>query len=426
MKKHDLFMAACLKQRYLWRSWICTIFAVSKLPEDHTPEPYDIDYRDDGVYFYDDQIKQWAKIEDAVINEPLFNYRFQVDFPEGFFPNAKGVVRTTYGRAIYNWMCLIWPFGDAVEFINAKVTSKTPVPTIISKLVDDDKYLENQGMIKASSLENHLSALSQTTVLSPLICPTGTERTIIASEEVRAYIKKALAEKGDNLTRQDLVAIQNHAIELDKKYLAEDGESLDFYISGTTLKVRRFKQLYMFGAVDAFHEDGKFDFIAESLDEGIPIAKLPAVFNDGRQGSYDRGLDTAKGGYGVNNYKQISQNLRVMQGDCGAKTHHVLLDDVTFDAYCTKSGFNKVVNGKVVPIDASDKGNIVAMRRPLLCKHGPTTFCSACAGSVISKTETQVASDIPQIQSDIMYGFMSAMHGNVQETAKFDFKKHMR
>lgn len=426
MKKHDIFLAACTAQRYLWRSWICTIFAVSKLPDDHEPEPFDIDYRDDGVYYYDDQLKQWAIVEDAKPNEPLYNYRWAEDYPAGFFPNAKGPVRTTYGRAIYNFICLIWPFGDAIEFINERVTAKKPIPKIIAKLVDDDKYLPDQGLIKASAMENHLSGLSQLTILVPLICPTGTDRTLIASEKVRAYIKKALAEKGENLTRQDLVAIQNHAIEMDKEYLAEDGESLDFYISGITLKVRRFKQLYMFGAVDAFHEDGKFDFIPESLDEGIPIAKLPAVFNDGRQGSYDRGLDTAKGGYGVNNYTQISQNLRVKQGDCGAATHHVYIGDDEYVAYCVKSGFNKMVNGKPVPLDASDKGKIVAMRRPLLCRHGADSYCSTCAGTVISKTETQIASAIPQIQSDIMYGFMSAMHGNVQETEKFDYKKHMR
>lgn len=428
MKKLDVFIAACKAERWRWRNWICAIFAISRLPENHIPEPFDIDYRDDGVYYYDDTQKQWALIEDSKPNEPLYHYRWAEDFPKDFFPNHPGAIRTTYGRAIYNWMCLIYPFGDAVGFINKQVTSKTAVPLIAPITVDDDaKVPEGQKFIKASQIEDHLSALSQTTTLAPLIAPTGTWRTLIPSKKVLEYIKTAIVAKGDKLTRQDLVEIQENAVKLDKEYLAEDGESLDFYVSGTTLKVRRFKQLYMFGAVDAFHEDGKYDLIVESLNEGIPVAQLPAVFNDGRQGSYDRGLDTAKGGYGVANYQQISQNLRTVPGDCGTKiVHHVLLDEDGYRAYAVESGFNKMVGGKPAPIDRSDIGKIIAMRRPLLCKHPKPTFCSVCMGTTLAKTEKGVRSSVTKVQSDIMYGFMGTMHGNAQETATFDIEKHLR
>lgn len=430
MKKFDLFIAACKEaERWRWRSWICTIFNVSMLPDDHEPEQYDIDYRDDGVYYYDPNMRDWAIIEDAKPKEPLYQIRWAEDFPAGFFPNAPAGIRTTYGRAIYNWICIIYPFGDKIDFLNQQVTSKTAVPLFAPIVVDDDVVIkEGDRLIHTKHVEEHLSALSQTTALAPLITPTGTERTMIASEDVRKFIKEAIAAKGDKLTRQDLVEIQAKAVEMDKAYLREDGESLDFYVSGTTLKVRRFKQLYMFGAIDAFHNDGKFDLITESLDEGIPVAKLPAFFNDARQGSYDRGLDTAKGGYGVSNYQQITQNLRVPENsDCGTKiVQHLLLDEPGYKAYAVQAGFYKMVNGKPTAIVKEDIGKIIAMRRPILCKHEPPTYCSICAGTLLAASERQVASDTTNIQSDIMYGFMGAMHGNLAETATFDINLHLR
>lgn len=427
MKKFDVFLNACKEGRWKWRSWICTIFAISKLPADHEPEPYDIDYREDGIYYYDNQLKNWALIEDAKPGEALYDYRYAMDFPANHFPNHPDPIRTTYGRAIYNWICVIFPFDDKVEFQNRKMNAKSLVPVFAPRVVDDKLATEGTNLIKASSVENHLSGLSQLTSLAPLIAPTGSERTFIPSKKVRAFLKAELAKYNNKPSRQQLVEICLQAIELDKEYLAEDGESLDYYVSGATLKVRRFKQLYMFGAVDAFHEDGSYDLIIQSLDEGIPIEQLPALFNDARQGSYDRGADTAKGGYGVSNYMQITQNIKVIVGDCGTKiTHTVRLDEDSYKAYATGPGFNKMINGKPVPIVKSDIGTIVKMRRPLLCKHKPPSYCSTCVGTTMSKTEHGAASGITQIQSFIMYGFMSSMHGNEQITAEFDIRKHIR
>lgn len=85
-----------------------------------------------------------------------------------------------------------------------------------------------------------------------------------------------------------------------------------------------------------------------------------------------------------------------------------------------------MVGGKPTPIDRSDIGKIIAMRRPLVCKHPKPTYCSVCAGSTLAKTEKGVRSSVTKVQSDIMYGFMGAMHGNAQETATFDIDKHLR
>ncbi|MGL5648933.1 MAG: hypothetical protein ACRDDY_13880 [Clostridium sp.] len=427
MKKFDLFLLACKAERWKWRSWTSTIFNVSRLPPDFVPEPYDIDYREDGIYYYDGQLKAWAIIEDAKAGEPLYDFRYAMDFPADHFPNHPKPIRTTYGRAIYNWICVIWPFGDKVEFQNKKMNAKSLVPIFAPRTVDDDVDTNGTNLVKASNVENHLTALSQLTSLAPLIAPTGSERTFIASKEVRKFIKAELAKCGGKPTRQQLVEISKQAVELDKKYLAEDGESLDFYVSGATLKVRRFKQLYMFGAVDAFHEDGDYDLITESLDEGIPTDKLPALFNDARQGSFDRGADTAKGGYGVSNYMQITQNIKVSPEPCGTKiTQTIKLDDHSLKLYGIDAGFNKMVTGKAMPIDKSDVGKVIQMRRPLLCKHKPPGFCADCVGHIMSKTERGAASGITQIQSYIMYGFMSAMHGNEQDTAEYDFRRHIR
>lgn len=429
MNKFDLFLESCKAEKWRYRQWMCSIFNVTRLPENFVPGPFDLQYKEDGVYYYDDKLKSWVQIEDAKANEPLYDMNWAMDFPAGHFPNHPEPIRTTYGRALYNWMCIIYPFGDKVEFINKPADARTAVPLFAPITVDDDVEIGDQKLVHAKAIEDHLSALSQTTALAPLITPTGTERTLVASPEVIKYIKDSLKALNNKPTRQQLVEIQNHAVMLDKKYLAEDGESLDFYISGTTLKVRRFKQLYMFGAVDAFHDDGKYDLITQSLDEGIPIADLPALFNDARQGSFDRGADTAKGGYGASNYMQITQNLAVdMTTDCRTKvTQTIMLDEDWYKVYGSEAGYYKIVNGKPVPITKADIGKVIQMRRPLLCGHAKTgTICHICMGTTMAKSEKAIKSGITQMQHFIMYGFMSAMHGNEQVTARYNFKKHIR
>ena len=127
MNRHELFIAGCKAGRWRWRSWRISLFSVTKLPLElppdldeeeveifsiYEPEQYDIDYRADGVYWFDKEGGQWNKLEGEDPTKPLYNDRELAKFPALTCVNQPQELETTYGRMLYNFLVITYAFGD--------------------------------------------------------------------------------------------------------------------------------------------------------------------------------------------------------------------------------------------------------------------------------------------------------------------------
>ncbi len=446
MNKKELFVAGCKANRWKWRVWRISLFSVTRLPLDvaydpdnpetemfdvYTPEPYDIDYRDDGIYWFDPTMSNWQLLEGADPTVPLYNYRCLTTFPADSVPNQpKGELKTTYGRLLFNWMVLYYAFGTKIPFLQ-----KTDANKIVAKFADnahDDSYVPSspdEVFFTASEVARFVKMCFEFYPMCHFITPTGTVRTLMTDPKVEETRDKLLAEYGNGrvLTAKDVAEIQEKLIQMDIDWLSQD-ESIDYYIDRKSIAVKRKKLFLLHGLETAFRDDGGFTLIAKPLYKGTDLTKLPEVFNAVREGSYDRGADTALGGEKVNFLQRIYQNTKVVPGDCGTKLlYRFTLNKYNKSAYL---GLNMFDGKDYVELTESlvEKymGKTIAIRRPMLCKAPHTDFCEVCSGDALTRQPRAVAAEISAVGSDVMYAFMSSMHGVELAVATFDPLFHIR
>lgn len=444
MNRHELFIAGCKAGRWRWRSWRISLFSVTKLPLElppdldeeeveifsiYEPEQYDIDYRADGIYWFDKEGNQWNKLEGEDPTKPLYNDRELATFPAMTCVNQPQELETTYGRMLYNFLVITYAFGDKIPFFH-KGRSGDVVKLFANKAVDDD-YQPKDGEVVffASEIAKFVKAQYELPSMSPYVTPTGTARSLTTDPNVEKVRDELLAKYGNGrkLTAADVAEIQEVLIKMDLDWLSQD-ESIDFFISRKSVSVKRKKLFLLHGLETAFQKEGHFILISKPLYKGTDMTKLPAVFNAIREGSYDRGADTALGGEKVTFLQRIYQNTKIIPGDCGTKIlYRFLLTEYNYRSYLGLNMYDGVNYVELTEeVAKANLNKTIAIRRPLLCKATHTDFCEVCCGKALSRSPRAVASEISNVGSDIMYAFMSSMHGNELSTARYIPGLHIR
>lgn len=413
MTPHDIFVAGCLANRWKWRSWRISLFAVSLLPDDHDSEVYDIDYRTDGVYWYNEQ-REWVKLEGVDPLQPILDNRKMAKFKAGDIGNHPEAIETTYGRALFNWMVIHYAFGTKIPFqhyTNTNNVTKLFIKDVVDIPEEGVARLDNK--FYPDEVARYVKALFELTSLCPYITPTGSTKSLTTHPDM-LKVRDALIEKyKDKLDDQTtIVKIQDELVALDRQWLSDD-DAADFYLSDKDYTVKRKKMFGMSGVESAFREDGSFTFIPKSLEEGWDMDNLPAIYNSTREGSLDRGLNTAKGGEKVTLLQRMFQDLRILKGDCGTKRVHKFV--------LTKDNWRNYINMNIVKgtglvrlteeVAKENFGQMISLRRPILCQQPDGDHCSACAIESLARDPSAGAAEISAIGSRIMLAYMSAMHG---------------
>ena len=188
------------------------------------------------------------------------------------------------------------------------------VKKFASKAVDDD-YVPKEGEVVffASEIAKFVKAQYELPSMAPYVTPTGTARSLTTDPRVEKVRDELLSKYGNGrkLTAADVAEIQEVLINMDIEWLSQD-ESIDFFISRKSISVKRKKLFLLHGLETAFQKEGYFTLIAKPLYKGTDMSQLPAVFNAIREGSYDRGADTALGGEKVTFLQRIYQNTKII------------------------------------------------------------------------------------------------------------------
>lgn len=428
MKKFDALIGGFRAERWKWRLWRISLFCITRFPSDETPNNFDFDYRQDGVYCYLD--KEWILLEDANPNEELFDNRKLAEFPANLFAHHPEPITTTYGRALFNKMVIEYAFGDKFgEFIHYMMPNKIAakfIPRFVKK-GDEDKAVGGSP-IYADEVARFVEGILNTTSLCQYITPTGTETSLTIDKSVREYRDKVLDELGDNITLEQVAELKKEMARMDKATQSQD--SLDFYLGSKPFDVTRMRNFGMYGDSRAFQKSGEFTLVRKSLDEGVDLDTMVAKNNETREGSYDRGNNTAFGGAKANGLYRIFQDATVDMHDCGADTQLIAIEEDNYHDYLN---MNYVENGTVAifteEIAKTKIGKTIRLRRPILCQAGgtdPKRFCLYCTSMKLANDPSALKSLLYNVGSEIMYVFMKAMHGSSLKTSHFQYRKHIK
>lgn len=334
--------------------------------------------------------------------------------PGGPIPNIKEPVETTVGRVIFNQLVFVEPFGVSFPFENkAMLVDKGDVVNTINKALLAKK-------ITVQSYRMCLDRLFYLGHFTELCTPGITERALSTSDEV-ARRKKELYEKyKDTLNDPETIAkIENELIALDKAYLKGDN-SMRFYTpqGGKSFDLYRKKLYIAVGGIEAFSNDSsKYEFLRNSLEDGLRVEDLPVYGNESRKGSYQRGHETRKGGALTKDVIRAFHDSRITLDDCHTKRGIPIdFEKVPIEKFM---GRYILLDNKWVEITKDLAKMLPAktytMRSPLYCQC-QNGFCYKCVGRLFAELDVkQLSLMIVDISTTFMLASMKNMHGTKLE-----------
>ena len=364
-----------------------------------------------------DNLVKEKTVQLAVLSDnPLERLMTEVDTldlePGGPVPNVTEKMTTTVGRVIMNQLVYVEPFGTVFPFENRVVNlgSGDVVNTV------------NQALLsKKISVESYKMCLDRLFYLghfTELCTPGFTERSVTTTSKITSRKKELYEKYKDTLNDPETISkIEDELIAIDKEYMKGDN-SLRFYTpqGGKAFDLFRKKLYITVGGIEAFSKDSsKYEFLRNSLEDGLRIEDIPVYGNESRKGSYQRGHETQKGGYLTKLVIRAFHDSSVVTDDCGTK-RGIMID---FNLIPIEKFIGRYIllQNKWVEITSSlaktlPKSHPYLMRSPMYCqcKNG---FCYKCIGKLFAELDVrQLSLTIVDISTTFMLASMKNMHGS--------------
>lgn len=374
------------------------IFTVVSLKGDDTCLAYIDRYsKDEFVFKYLDsgETRIFNEIDTFTINP-------------GDIVNCKEPCETTVGRFLLNEVLFVQPFDDFFPYCNDLWNVDKTHKAIAKAML--------AGTIKVPQYKKYVDRLFFIGHFTEL-CVPGYSRAALTTHPDMQKVKEELLAKYKGRLNDPLVIaeIENILIALDKEYLKND-IVMRFYapLGAKPFNIARKKMYIAVGGIEAFSKDsGQYTFIANSLSEGWDVKSFPAIANEIRKGSYNRGHETQNGGAQTNDLVRVFQDLKIVMDDCG--TDKGLIVDFKKISVDNFLGRTIRVGNEWITITDSNKNNFVnksyLMRSPMYCT-AKSGLCYKCAGETYSKLDIKHVSMLAvDISSTFTKLSLKAMHG---------------
>lgn len=357
-------------------------------------------------------------ITDRKTTEPLFDILSPIVLTGDDLINIDGSVETTIGRAIVNYITLVYPFKAKIPYQN-KPFDAGHLESLVGSALRDDVITvkEYVTFVDCASMIGGLSKLVNVAATPKNISkPPGLEKY---KKEVQAKFDKEFGEEW----RKDPLKVGKYVDELrdyDKEYMKDD-PSYGKSMSKKLMHNDRSKMFLSFGVEVGFDEDS--EFIDGSLLDGCSKDKreLKTLFNTSRAASFNRGHETQKGGAVAKDLLRVSNGLTIKTGDCGStlyKTIHVKSKDIAK----TLNGTYMLGSTKLEPIVNGEAliGKTIKIRSPIYCREKGKVFCSTCCGKDFANKEFAGSLFLTTVSTTILTAALKSMHDATIVTVNID------
>jgi hypothetical protein len=451
MKRLDFFLAAMRAGMYRHKNWVISAFAITQENPDAykgDPYPYRIIQTPTGVFFVNpENPEELESLDDLVPGQPPFNKAEKVSIKVGDIENVYNLINgvteagieTSYGNILANCILLVYPFGRKIPFLLGKIKPEQLEDMILPRLVDDPVEGELAPVTRTSDIARSIyvseylkftNAMTYISGFANLWVTGGTEKCLLPPPGLKEFKESLFKKYGidpsdQNFDPEVIAKIAAELKGLDAQWLAGD-DALNFLI-GSKVDVTRGKKFLMVGAEAGLGDGQNMELVPNSLAEGWDVDKMPAMINNLRAGSFNRGAETMKGGESVKWLQRASSNINILPGDCGTK----LGKNITLTPELRKKylNFSALVPGAGTTTvrlteDVIDQyiGKQLAIRSPMYCIHKHTDYCATCVGPRLEENPTGSSSAISDFGSTIMLMFMKANHGKALLLKKYDYK----
>lgn len=430
LTKEEFYIEALKAGSYRKKVWVIRGFSVVRSKQDQEPIPYDIRYNRDSteVYFPFGDEWHWVSIKDAIPFEPLFMPADPITVTPAVIPNCKREVASTYGDLLFNWIVLVEPFGDRIEYRVGGPLSISDVEREIANLLVDDEDISGikpePHQITIQMYMYYGRCMGSLAGYTQIFVPTLTAKAMTTDPRVREKRAELLELYKDRLFDPVVQAkIQDELIAMDREWIKGD-PSEGFLLSNKTFGTARKRMFLIHGPEAGFDEGGNADLVVNSLTEGWDMEKMIPMFNSTRAGSFFRGALTALGGEAVKFFMRVFQNVTIIEDDCGSK-----LGVARYVAPGTGNyykGLWEIEGNGLRLIDEerakSSEGKTIVTRSPLYCKSGRGDLCAKCVGVALASNPKAIAAEVTAVASQFMDIMMASAHAKELKTATLDFE----
>lgn len=426
MHKFDFFILAMKEGLYKRVAWVISAFAkTQEAPEEWKKDPYP--YRivqSPTNYMYVDPENQLnlSPIEGVTDSSaPLFDPRERIVINGNHIENLMGEVTSCYGNLLFNYQCLVYPFGSKIAYMNGRVKSSDIEREVLKHFKDTSgdssigpEDITTVEYLKMCDAVFHLENYMQ------LFTPAGSEKSMMTDPRMKAYRDGLFEKYKDQLHDPAVFAMISRELEkMDRAWLADDPDSMNFYLKSKSFKIVRRKLFETIGADAGFNEGVNVNPVKRSLTEGWDDKDFAQLNDVQRAGSYSRGAETALGGEQVKWLLRASSNLLVTEEDCGSTlgVEHVITENMVGFTAIKADGKQEVLNKETI---APYLGKVLKLRSPMFCKLPKTDYCKVCVGPRLSLNPTSIFTSISRIGDVMLSISLAAAHSTAVETEKLD------
>lgn len=425
MTKLEFFILAMKADMFKQVKWVVSAFAKTvEGPDDwkKDPYPYRIIQTTTNYFFVDpDNNNDLTLLDDALITEPLFNPKERIQLFPSDVPNLSSPIESCYGNLLFNYQCLVYPYGSKVPYLQGRVTSSR-LEDIILKLYKDDptdgspldpKAIYTNEFIVMCDAVFHLENYMQ------LFTPAGSERSMTSHPDMYKLRDELFEENKETIhIPTTLARITGELEKLDREWLKDDPDSLDFYLKSKSFKVIRRKLFETLGS-DAGLTDGiNVDPVKRSLSEGWTASDFTQLNNAHRASSFSRGAETMLGGEQVKWLLRASSNIMVTDDDCGSTL------GIDHKINNTHIGFTVINGNKQIKLTEDNItpfiGTTLPMRSAMFCKLLKTDYCKTCVGPRLSLNPTAAFTAVSRIGDTMLAISLAAAHSGSIDVAELD------
>lgn len=367
-------------------------------------------------------------IEGTTPGNPIFRFKERIVIVPGDIENVSTETTTTIGNCIYNKVVIVNAVGTKIPFVTGKVDTvkienniarilqDTPKPNAVR----DDKVIYVDEYRKFTNSTFDLANYSQ-------LCTWGlTRKIILAPPGIDEFKEKLFAENEGRMHDPATAAkIDAAIVKFDADYIGSD-PGKNFLLSGKSRNIVRKKLFLAYGAERSLTADNSVEYINKSLKDGWDIAKFPSMNNAMRSGVFDRGSETQLGGVKFKEILRSTANIRVLDGDCGTTIGKPMFVDIDSIKHLVRFSIITDQGTEFIEDEAHASkylGKVIQKRSMMYCISEGNTFCGVCAGFNLASNPFAVSMAAAGYGQQFLGMFMSAMHGKVMSTVKFDYKK---
>lgn len=419
MISKEVYFQYCIREKFLHKSEF--YFSVMTIPLQSKNKYFEIR---NGKYFVYMKDKDPQEINGVSSKEPLFREEMPITLTNADLPNIAGVIDTTIGKAISNYLLLVFPFNDLIPY-------KNDTGWNIKKIESEIATLLRKDQITIEQLYRFGDCCSLLSTLSRIVTVSSTKKTMMAPPGLAKYkeslIKEMEKKYGKKWSSDPIHAItfQDALTKFDEEWLKDD-PSFGKLLSGKA-KNARSKMFLSFGMDQGLKDEGDpNEIIFNSLLEGFPKQKnaLATLFNANRAGSFSRGAETVNGGVAAKAGLRSTATVIIEGEDCGSNIYDDVL--ITKDNIKNLGGRYYLKGNKLEPIDDTDNsliGKTLQVRSPLYCKYQDKVYCTVCCGEKMRGRRNGIVAAISDITGAILNNSMKKMHNTVKKLHKIDLKE---